>query len=145
MKILETPFYESLEDILELANLSFENFYSPERLLEKAKDKKLETYIAKESGENIGFVVFYEKSHEEVYIWLAATHPDYRRRGIARELILGKFPEFVERGYKKATLKTHEGHPEMINLCKSSGFIEIKRDSDHWGIGLEAIFFEYIL
>ncbi len=145
MKILETTLEENLDEILRIANLSFENFYPTEKLLEKAKGKKLETYVAEEDGENIGFVIFYGKDPETIYTWLAAVHPNHRRKGVAKKLILDKFPEFVERGYNKVTLKTHGGHPEIINLCKNSGFVEVGRDQDHWRIGLEAIFFEYNL
>ena len=48
-------------------------------------------------------------------------------------------------GFSKVKLKTHEGHPEMINLCRKLGFRETGRDPNHWGRGLDAIFFEYSL
>lgn len=46
--------------------------------------------------------------------------------------------------YSKVKLKTHEGHPEMIALCKKWRFIEVKREPHHWkdSIDREAIFFE---
>jgi len=47
--------------------------------------------------------------------------------------------------YNKIILKTHEGHAEMISLCKKLGFIEIKREPHHWGDERTAIFFEKTL
>ncbi len=52
-----------------------------------------------------------------------------------------------KKNYSKIKLKTHEGHPEMIALCKKFGFVEVKREENHWkGINdKEAIFFELLL
>jgi RimJ/RimL family protein N-acetyltransferase len=52
-----------------------------------------------------------------------------------------------QKGYSKVKLKTHEGHPEMIALCKKIGFVEVRREPHHWkdSIDREAIFFELTL
>ena len=146
MEFLQTTLEESLEDIFKIGNKSFDGFYDKDRFLSKLSDKKYWIYLAKEK-EIVGFKIFYEDEDGQLYSWLGAVKPAYRRRGIASKLMNLMIGFAVSNGYSKIKLKTHEGHPEMIALCKKFGFVEVKREPNHWEgrINKEAIFFELSL
>jgi len=78
---------------------------------------------------------------------LGAVKPEYRRKGIASTLMNRAINFARKNNYQKTKSKTHEGHSEMIALCKKFGFIEVKREAYHWKnrLNREAIFFELIL
>lgn len=42
--------------------------------------------IVYEDGQPIGYKLGYERQRDTFYSWLGGVHPDFRRRGIAREL-----------------------------------------------------------
>ncbi len=147
MKYIQTTLEQDLEGILSVAHSSFSEFYNSDKLLKKVADKKYWLYVAKDEDKIVGFKIWYEDNSGQIYSWLGAIHPDYRENGIASHLIDIQFELSKRLGYSKITLKTHEGHPEMIALCNKKGFVETKREPHHWKetIDREAIFFEYNL
>ena len=139
---------KNFEGILEVGRISFKHFYSEEKIRERLKDRRYWIQIAKDENRRnriVGFNIWYEDDDKEAYSWLDAVHPTHRRRGIATDLFIMQFDLAKSLGFSKVKLKTHEGHPEMINLCRKLGFRETGRDPNHWGRGLDAIFFEYSL
>ena len=147
MDYIQTNLEKDLEGILEVAQHSFDNFYPKQKLLKRAEGKKIWIYVAKDEDRIVGFKMWYEDDDGEIYNWLDAVHPDYQRKGISSKLFLIMFNESIKRGYHKIKIKTHEGHPEMIALCKKLGFVEVNREPHHWkdSIDREAIFLEYNL
>lgn len=147
MKYLQTTLEKDLQGILDVAHVSFHGFYDPDKLLKRVDNKKHWIYVAKDEDKIVGFKIWYEDNNEQIYSWLGAVHPDYRKNGIASHLIDIQLELSKRLGYSKIKLKTHEGHPEMITLCHKKGFIEVGREPHHWKdtIDKEAIFFEYSL
>lgn len=141
----ETTLGESLDDIQRIGKLVLEHFYSNEKILERLKGKKYWIYFAKDGEKIVGFKIWYEEDKKGIYSWLGGVDPNYRMQGIATELMELQFKISMEKGYSKVMLKTHKGHPEMLQLLKKKGFKQVKIDQDHWGKGLDAIFFEYTL
>ena len=131
-----------IDGILEVAKLSFNKFYSKEKIYDRLKDKKYWIYVAEDKGKIIGFKIWYEDPSIKIYSWLGAVHPNYRRKGIATKLIRIQFDMAKKMGYEIVQVKTHDGHPEMISLLSKEGFAQTKIDQDHWGIGKDALFYE---
>jgi|SRR3989344_1990986 len=146
MQYLETTLADSIEEIFRVGRESFNEFYPRDKFLKRLTNKKYWIYVAKED-EIVGFKIFYEDGDRQIYDWLDGVSPSYRRKGIASRLMnMGR--DFAKnQGYAKIKLKTHEGHPEMISLCKKFGFVEVKREQHHWkdSIDREAIFLELSL
>ena len=142
MEFQEAKIEDVINGILEVVKASFSEVYSKEEIFKRLEGKKYWIYVAK-TGENIvGFKIWYELNPNKIYSWLGAVHPNYRRKSIATKLMKIQFDLSKNLGYKIVEVKTHKGHPEMLNLLKKEGFKETKRDPDHWGNGKEAIFFE---
>ena len=146
MQYLETTLEDSLEGIFSVGEESFNKFYPRDKFLKRLQNKKYWIYIAKED-EIVGFKIFYEDEDGQIYDWLDGVKPFYKRKGIASILMNMEIDFAKKNGYSKIKLKTHEGHPEMIALCKKFNFVEVKREPHHWkdSIGREAIFFELSL
>ena len=142
MKFEESNLENAINGILNIAKYSFTKFYSKEKIINKLKGKKYWIYVAKENNKIIGFKIWYELSPNKIYSWLGAVHPNYRREGMATKLMKIQFKVAKDLGYKVVEIKTHIGHPEMLKMLEKEGFIENKRDPNHWGNGKEAIFFE---
>ncbi len=83
----------------------------------------LDGYVfEKEDGEivasvNIGFSIF----HWEVA--MVATHPDYRRRGLARQLVTKAIDHAKELGAKLCVLEVLEVNEPAYKLYRSLGFV----------------------
>ncbi len=147
MDYIQTTLEKDLEGILEVARYSFNDFYPTQKLLKRAEGKKIWTYVVKDGERIVGFKIWYKDDDGDIYNWLDAVHPDYQRRGISSKLFSIMFDMSRKEGYSEIKLKTHEGHPKMIALCKKLGFVEVHRAPHHWKdtIDREAIFFEYNL
>lgn len=144
MEILNTELEENIDGIFRVAGASFEVFYTKDYTRKRLNDKKYWIYVAKEDEQIVGFKIFYEDG-DNIYDWLDGVHPDCRRKGIASKLMEKLFSFANERKYKKVTLKTHKGHPEMIEFLRVLGFHRTHIEKDYWGKGLDAIFYEYDL
>jgi ribosomal protein S18 acetylase RimI-like enzyme len=143
MQYLEITLENSLASIFNIAKESFTQFYPINKFMKRLEGKKYWIYVAKED-EIVGFKIFYEDNDGQIYDWLDAVKPRYRRRGISSALMNMEIDFARQKGYSKVKLKTHEGHPEMIALCNKFGFIEVNRELHHWkdSIDREAILFE---
>jgi len=144
MQYHNTTLEEGIEGIFEVGRESFSPFYSREKVLRRLKDKKYWIYVAKDD-KIVGFKIFYEDEDGQLYDWLDGVKHSYRRKGIASKLMDMEIDFAKQEGYSKIKLKTHEGHPEMISLCKKFGFDEVRREPHHWNDSREAIFFELII
>jgi|GEM_PF-4290235 len=152
MQISYTTLDQHLDDIVRVGYASFPHFYTPQVIRERLVEKKSWIAIAQEKlsvpryesqPQIIGFKIWYEDTDGQIYSWLGAVHPSYRRRGIASALMQAQIDQARSDGYERITLKTHEGHPEMIALSKKFGFQELRREPHHWHDERTAIFLGY--
>ena len=54
-----------------------------------------------------------------------AVHPDYRRQGIARELVTGLINALAEKGVKSLALEVRQSNAPAIALYEQLGFIQV--------------------
>jgi ribosomal protein S18 acetylase RimI-like enzyme len=138
----EIKIEEGIDKVQNIMRSSFENPYSKEKVLEKLEGKKYWLYVAVDGRKTIGFKLWYEDADKQIYSWLGAVMPEYRRKGIAKKLMGIQLEVSKLSGYKLIKVKTHKGHPEMMKFLNKEGFKEVKREPNHWGQGKEAIFYE---
>ena len=68
---------------------------------------------------------FYWRAHDEGEIHSLTTHPDYRRRGIARHLAAAALKDLAGNGARAVYLEVREGNAAAVGLYRSIGF-EVK-------------------
>jgi [ribosomal protein S18]-alanine N-acetyltransferase len=64
---------------------------------------------------------------DEVHIATIAVHPEFRRRGIGRELVSATLRAAVDRGAVSATLEVRAGNTAAQELYRDFGFDEVGR------------------
>lgn len=97
---------------------------------------RLEGFVWEETGKIVGNLTLipYIKDRSSVYLIAnVAVHPDYRRRGIAREMTLAAVDYAYEHGAAACWLQVRDDNPGAIRLYESTGFIErARRTSWQW-------------
>lgn len=82
---------------------------------------------------NLSLITFNRQGKRYTLIANVATHPAYRRRGIARRLTESALQQIRERGEHEAWLHVREDNPAAIQLYQSLGFEErCRRTSWLW-------------
>ncbi len=93
----------------------------------------MQGFVWEENGRIIGNLSLIPmlRSGKLVY-WIAnvAVHPDFRRRGIARQLTLKALQHLKEKGVRSVWLQVRDDNPAAYHLYLSLGFVEkIRRTS----------------
>lgn len=60
---------------------------------------------------------------DETHIATIAVHPNYRRQGIGKKLLVASLEEAIGRGARLATLEVREGNQAAIQLYNQFGFV----------------------
>jgi ribosomal-protein-alanine N-acetyltransferase len=64
---------------------------------------------------------------DEAHIATLAVHPDYRRQGIARRMLVNALREVIQRGFHLATLEVRAGNIPAQNLYRGFKFDVVGR------------------
>lgn len=87
-------------------------------------------YIWEEDGKivgNLSLIPTYRQHEWRYIIANVAVHPDYRRRGIARELVNQSILHMHKQGADSAWLQVREDNPPAVRLYRELGFLERAR------------------
>ena len=90
----------------------------------------LSGYVWEENGKivgNVSLIPFRQKKQQIYLIANIATHPDYRRKGIARALTERAMQHAREKKVNKIWLHVREDNPGAIDLYTKLGFVERAR------------------
>ncbi|WP_079508751.1 GNAT family N-acetyltransferase [Mesobacillus jeotgali] len=110
-------------------------FGASEDLIEKMAAKPELMVIIAQAGDNvIGYKIGYELSSEKYYSWLGGVDPDFRRHGIAAELMKRQHKLLLEKGYRIVQTKTMNKWRNMLVLNIKNGFDVIDTQIDEKGI-----------
>ena len=81
----------------------------------------------------VSTVVFEDAETDDV-----AVHPDYRRKGIGRELLLKAEEEAVKRGAARAFLEVRVGNGAAFALYEKCGYKTLRRRNKYYPDGEDA-------
>lgn len=96
--------------------------------------KKFHLITAYIENQPVAFKLGYELNENDFYSWLGGVIPDYRRIGIAADLMKIQHEWCRESGYKKIQTKTQNRFRDMLLLNISYGFDIVGfHDSDEGG------------
>lgn len=87
----------------------------------EAKSRLL-ALVAYSKGKPCGFKMGYEQSARRFYSWLGGVHPDFRSKGLARDLMKRQHELVKATGYKFVVTHTRNDFKEMLILNIRSGF-----------------------
>lgn len=127
-----TPYIRrmTLEDVpavVELDKVSF-NLPWPERSFrfELTDNPASRCWVAEEDGRVVGMVVAW-LFVDEAHIATIATHPDYRRQGIARKLLTYTLQAAMREGARSSFLEVRESNSSAQDLYRKFGYVEVGR------------------
>lgn len=69
---------------------------------------------------------------DELHIATIATHPDYRRRGIGKKLLLHALRAAKAEGVTRAFLEVREGNHAALSMYRNLGFAEDGRRNEYY-------------
>lgn len=112
-----------LIDILSLEEAIFDQPYSKEKLLREAKVKhNLLILIAYDGNKPVGYKIGFELSSRLFYSWIGGVHPDYRGKGLAKQLMEKQHSLVPSFGHSCIRTYTENKYKEMLILNLKSGF-----------------------
>jgi len=82
-------------------------------------------FEARTDGLLVGFKIGYAHTSKRFYSWLGGVHPDYRRQGIAGELMLRQHGWVSDQGYAVLETEVRQSNRAMLSLNLNHGFTTI--------------------
>lgn len=79
-------------------------------------------FEARERERLIGCKMGYAHTQTRYYSWLGGVHPEFRRRGIATELMRRQHLWLLENGYRTVETGARQDNHDMAKLNLASGF-----------------------
>lgn len=123
---------KDIDSIMKIEELSFPNHHWSKKSFENEIENKLATYKGFTSAnEIIGFYGFWQIL-EEAHITTIATHPDFRRQGIAKRLMVDLVDECYKKMIKYITLEVRASNVAAISLYEKFGFSTIGRRKKYY-------------
>lgn len=115
-----------LDMVMEIEEVSYPNHHWSKKSFENELDNKLATYkcFMTTNGIMTGFYGFWQIL-EEAHITTIATHPDFRRQGIALRLMTDLVEECYKKMIKYITLEVRASNVPAISLYEKFGFSTI--------------------
>jgi ribosomal protein S18 acetylase RimI-like enzyme len=78
--------------------------------------------IARLEQSPVGFLVALELKPDTHRLWLCGVLPEYRRRGVASQLLEAHRGRARERGYRRVRFECFNRHRAMLHAAVTSGF-----------------------
>ncbi len=110
--------------IAQLEKLCFSDPWS-ENSVASELDNPLSLWLVALDGETVAGYVGSQSVLDGADMMNVAVHPDYRRKGIARELVTGLINALVEKGVKSLALEVRVSNAPAIALYEQMGFQQV--------------------
>lgn len=110
--------------IAQMEKLCFSDPWS-ENSVASELDNPLSLWLVALDGETVAGYVGSQSVLDGADMMNVAVHPDYRRKGIARELVTGLMNALVEKGVKSLALEVRVSNAPAIALYEQLGFQQV--------------------
>jgi ribosomal-protein-alanine N-acetyltransferase len=118
---------EDIQAVVELDQISF-SLPWPERSFrfELTDNPASRCWVAESDGRVVGMVVAW-LFVDEAHIATIATHPDYRRQGIARQLLIFTLEAAMREGAQSSFLEVRASNLAAQEMYRKFGYVEVGR------------------
>ena len=114
-----------LDSVAELNRAAFDSPWSADLIRRELSNEWSSVVLVEEPGGQermlLGFLVYW-LVHDELHILNIATHPESRRRGVARFALSAALEQGVRHCCRLATLEVRKGNTPAIELYRAHGF-----------------------
>ncbi len=125
---------KQLKEIMEIERASFKCPWSETMFL--SPDEVI--ILAYHNNKIVGYIV-YSTVLDECHILNVAVHPDFRRMGIAQNMLDFLFKEGEKEGLKFYYLEVRVDNTPAINFYKKNGFKELGLRKGYYSDGIDAL------
>lgn len=134
---------EDLDQVLAIERASFTMPWSRGAFLyEMQQNRVARCWVMRERGDVVAYLCVWEIA-DELHITNVAVRPDFRRRGIARELLGTAIADARARGFRVVALEVRPSNVEARALYRSLGFEVIgRRRGYYYDTGEDALLME---
>jgi len=129
--IIEIMNHSHVAQIAELEKICFSDPWS-ERSIASELDNKLAFWLAATEGETVAGYIGSQTVMDETDMMNVAVHPDFRRQGIAEELVNTLVENLKKMGSRCLTLEVRASNAPAIALYEKLGFHEIGRRKNYY-------------
>ena len=113
--------------VAQIAQLEKQCFSDPwsENSVASELNNCLSLWLVALDGATVAGYIGSQSVGDEADMMNVAVHPDYRRRGIARELVMGLVAALEEKGVHSLALEVRASNAPAIALYEQLGFIQV--------------------
>lgn len=104
-------------EITELSPLADTDFFT-----ERIGDKNFLLLVAENNSVLVGYKLGYWIDEQCFYSWLGGVHPHYRKKGIAKKLLLEQERHVSEMGAKEISVKSMNKYKAMLLLLITQNY-----------------------
>ena len=122
---------EHVPQVAALEKVCFSDPWS-ENSVASELENPLSCWLVALDGETVAGYVGSQTVMDETDMMNIAVHPDFRRQGVARALILALIGELKKRGSRCLTLEVRASNEAAIALYKKHGFEEVGRRKNYY-------------
>lgn len=113
-----------VSQIAELEKLCFSDPWSEKSVASELKNP-LALWLVALNGATVAGYIGSQSVGDEADMMNVAVHPDYRRQGIARELVTGLVSALAEKGVHSLALEVRVSNAPAIALYEQLGFRQV--------------------
>lgn len=120
--------------VAQIARLEKQCFSDPwsENSVASELNNRLSLWLVALDGATVAGYIGSQSVGDEADMMNVAVHPDYRRRGIARELVMGLVAALGEKGVHSLALEVRASNAPAIALYEQLGFIQVGRRPNYY-------------
>src|SRR5262245_23881032 len=134
---------EDLDEVLAIENVAFQTPWSRGAFRYELTQNRVARALVVRTGRHlVGYICLWEIGHE-IHITNLATHPRYRRQGVARALLSAVLDRARQGGVELAFLEVRPTNTEALALYERYGFRVIgRRKGYYFDTGEDALVME---
>lgn len=120
--------------VAQIARLEKQCFSDPwsENSVASELNNRLSLWLVALDGATVAGYIGSQSVGDEADMMNVAVHPDYRRRGIARELVMGLVAALGEKGVHSLALEVRASNAPAIALYEQLGFTQVGRRPNYY-------------
>lgn len=116
---------EFMEQLGELSRIVFTRTYPEDLEWRLTRLPEATVTVARAGDALVGFKVGYAVTKDRYYSWLGGVHPDFRRQGVAAQLMEAQHTWLGEAGFSAVETATTPDNRTMLALNMRHGFTVI--------------------
>lgn len=122
---------DDIDQIMEIENVSFPTPWHKKIFEMELKKPRTLHSVCKTGDKVVGYLISW-MLYDEIHILNVAVHPDFRRNGIANELIDHTIKHFINKGAITVILEVRSSNKAAQKLYEKLGFITLRERKKYY-------------